>query len=81
MQCGSTDKLLQATPGRAAVLPWGEIIVGLTTEPNKVLGSDSSEGHAGHPHTVEEIDTWMSAPTEEAHEAPMALVCQVRKEG
>jgi hypothetical protein len=36
MQCGPTDKLLQATPGQAAVL---EIIAGLTTEPNKVVGA------------------------------------------
>jgi hypothetical protein len=60
MQCGPTDKLLQA-----AVLPWGGIIVDLATEPNKVVGAIHPKLH---PHTVEEIDTWMSAPAKETHE-------------
>jgi putative SOS response-associated peptidase YedK len=38
----------------------------LTTEPNKVVGAIHPKAMPAILTTVEEIDTWMSAPTEEA---------------
>ena len=44
----------------------GEIIAGLTTEPNNVVGAIHLKAMPAILTTVEQIDIWMSAPTEEA---------------